>query len=609
MKKVLLAMMFGVLAGGLEAQDLVPFANTKGRFGYADGQGNEVIPCVYDKADPFVEGVAVVSKGGKHGIIDAQGKAVLPLQYNRLEPWGENLYLVVKGKKMGLADRQGKLLLQPIYVHISQPNAYGKAVLVLKGSLFTTLDRFEPAIVTLLKKKPSGVSMLWMSKGGLVDSKGTILVEPVQPLLRELQATEKRTLLSLPFFPNGNRPSIYLFADQPLEGNCEYMVSGGVKSASFPGDHTIVLGPALLDARGKTLIPMGTYDQVMPPRNGMLPWYHKLSKKKTTYGYHDLRTGKSFQVGEVDQAVTQIKGFTHGQFMDSIAPVWGNGRICFVDRQGNIVRKEYDDFKLQESASLWAARQAATGQWDVFDFQNQDLPGLSGAKDIQFPASAQEREVYNVKRDGKWGSLTRDGQTILPFKYDDAQRLAHGVIAMQHEGKWGLFSEEGKMLVPTQYKALHEGRFRGQKRYWVSQNDALWYLYDVEKQTLGKQGYRQVMPADDKLAAVLMPGQQVADTWANRCQVFDRQASSEEIKAVDLTAQRDSFYTIVDAQGRSLLIQPVHYHQLSQALAKVKALGSRPLTAGEAKDLLLSLTERNRSYGFSATIEESEWNY
>lgn len=63
--------------------DELPYIGVKsdasGRYGYFDGDGNNVIPCVYDSAVSFSKGKCVtsVSLGGKYFLIDRSGRMVL----------------------------------------------------------------------------------------------------------------------------------------------------------------------------------------------------------------------------------------------------------------------------------------------------------------------------------------------------------------------------------------------------------------------------------------------------------------------------------------------------------------------------------------------------
>ncbi len=54
-------------------------AGLKGKWGFVDKTGKEVIPLMYEDATKFSEGVASVKLNGKWGVIDASGQEVIPI--------------------------------------------------------------------------------------------------------------------------------------------------------------------------------------------------------------------------------------------------------------------------------------------------------------------------------------------------------------------------------------------------------------------------------------------------------------------------------------------------------------------------------------------------
>ena len=115
------------------AQDLKIKVNEKGKVGFVDKSGNEVVKCMYESAMPFKGNVAVVTKGGKSGFIDKTGNVVLPLKYEKISSWGKGMYMIESGKQKGLADKEGNVVLDAKYSQISKPNCYGKALITLGG--------------------------------------------------------------------------------------------------------------------------------------------------------------------------------------------------------------------------------------------------------------------------------------------------------------------------------------------------------------------------------------------------------------------------------------------------------------------------------------------
>ena len=54
----------------------------KNKWGYIDGDGKEIIPCIYDSDFAFKDGYAVVYDGNKYGVIDKHGNQICPFIYD-----------------------------------------------------------------------------------------------------------------------------------------------------------------------------------------------------------------------------------------------------------------------------------------------------------------------------------------------------------------------------------------------------------------------------------------------------------------------------------------------------------------------------------------------
>ena len=74
-----------------------------------------VIPCIYDYAMSFNEGLAAVEKDDKWGCIDQTGKEVIPFIYDNIYALNDGLISVEKDDKCGCIDQTGKEVIPFIY--------------------------------------------------------------------------------------------------------------------------------------------------------------------------------------------------------------------------------------------------------------------------------------------------------------------------------------------------------------------------------------------------------------------------------------------------------------------------------------------------------------
>lgn len=62
-------------------EGLALVCNNYNQYGFIDMKGEEVIKCIYQKANPFRNERAIVLINGKYGFIDYEGKLVIPAKY------------------------------------------------------------------------------------------------------------------------------------------------------------------------------------------------------------------------------------------------------------------------------------------------------------------------------------------------------------------------------------------------------------------------------------------------------------------------------------------------------------------------------------------------
>ncbi|MDE6180246.1 MAG: WG repeat-containing protein, partial [Phocaeicola sp.] len=94
MKKNFLVSLFMLFPLLVLGQSLEIKPDKKGKLGYFDSDGNKVISCQYEEAEPFVNGVARVRKNGKYGLINEKGKAMGGLKYTVMDEYADTGYYI-----------------------------------------------------------------------------------------------------------------------------------------------------------------------------------------------------------------------------------------------------------------------------------------------------------------------------------------------------------------------------------------------------------------------------------------------------------------------------------------------------------------------------------
>ncbi len=94
------------------------FRGNNGKWGFCDKAFREVIPCIYEDADSFSEGLARVRKSGKWGFINKTGREVIPCIYEHAFSFSEGLASVRKSGKWGFIDKSGREVIPCLYDHV-----------------------------------------------------------------------------------------------------------------------------------------------------------------------------------------------------------------------------------------------------------------------------------------------------------------------------------------------------------------------------------------------------------------------------------------------------------------------------------------------------------
>ena len=93
-------------------EGMAAYENTNGKWGYIDRSGDRIIPCIYDDAKRFSEGLAAVKKGIYWGYINKKGETVIPFRHLRPYPFHEGYACVYteEGKKYIIIDNKGNVV-------------------------------------------------------------------------------------------------------------------------------------------------------------------------------------------------------------------------------------------------------------------------------------------------------------------------------------------------------------------------------------------------------------------------------------------------------------------------------------------------------------------
>jgi hypothetical protein len=142
------------------------------------------------------------------------------------------------------------------------------------------------------------------------------------------------------------------------------------------------------------------------------------------------------------------------------------------------------------------------------------VPKLVGEKwefrsgdEIVIAAEFEDLHVFSdgraaVKRDSKWGYVDENGETKVPFLYDEAEDFEEGLAAVARGETWGAVNRSGKIVVPMTFDWV-QGFSEGLSA--VFENDRLKYI-DRQGVVRIDNGDTYGLPFKEGLAAVQKKG-------------------------------------------------------------------------------------------------------
>ncbi len=546
--------------------------NEKGKSGYVDVNGNEILPCKYDATYPFENGMGKVMKGNKYGLVDKTGAFVVQPKWDEINYDEEhNLYRVKSGKNYGLLDGKGQVLVKAQYLYISPFNRYGKALIAKGGKIVPNVNN----------KK----NMLIGSAFGVLNVDGTVAIPAKFKGFFEFS----REATEFPYKEGKCLENTTWYVGDTLATACEYV--------GFAKKQITARNAGILNASGEIIVPLKTAEWVFMPSNGMVRWYNTLNKKKFEIGYYNIQEKKKLKLQTISGSISSTNYWTHTDFMDEIA-AFNDGMWKVIDKNGQTVKDGYSAINKGMSCGLWQAKRQ-DGVSDFFDRNGHVVFEGSGYTEAFFPRN-QEGTAFNyigVEKNGQWGLIDKAENVILPFEYGKVNDCRYGLVQVKKNGKWGVVDLQNKVVVPFAYESVGDIAENNPSAILVSKSDRLWYVYNIDQQKEMGHGYFAVGNFTDGIAWARVANMRVDDNTINRALSDDK------------APQEADFAYIIDQTGQELIATPVPIKFMPQIAVSLKKSGMHVLSSTETKRLLLGLSSRQRHYPMGDVIAESDWDY
>lgn len=427
-----------------------------------------MVTCLHQGVSVF--GIKDELDNNYYGLINAKGEEVTPPEYRAIRYFSDGFLRVYKGNKKGIISTTGKVVLPIIYDHIG---------LIHDG------------YAEILIAEPDGDNV----KKGLVNQKGQVVIAPkYYEIVYDMTGLSglDSDVLAVSIKEDDNiEYGLISFSDEvvvPLiyddilgfsagwaracqDKRCNFINTKGELLLPYWADNVGVFNESkawvkhngrygYIDASGQVVIPF-LYDSADFFKNGRA--IVSYNPENLTQKHSQDEEVQSDTYGLIDTDNNTIVPFKY-QKIRRINPnlfyVENSNGFSFLDNDGNLATtKNFDNIVF---ASIFNELLAVKreGKWGYINHEFETVVPFEYQKAIEF-----EEDLAAVKRNNKFGFIDKKGQTAIPFEYDDPNidvedwrtsteykyRFYSGMTAVRKNGYWGVIDKDNNIIVPFEY--------------------------------------------------------------------------------------------------------------------------------------------------------------
>lgn len=364
-------------------------AELDGKFGFIGKTGATSIPFQFEDAESFRNGLAIVQHEGKAAVIDHTGNIVAG-GYDDISDFNEGIAIIVKDKLQGAISKTGQLLIAFQYDKIGDFS--GQIAYVLKNGKYGYIDPQGDLLIANMfewaETFRNGMARVkYNNKFGVINTKGDFLLKPEYDRIEE---------------PVGNifvvsKGNSYGFADKSgcLLSELKYTYSSRLKTTDLTDGKWLRLimedYQDLAEADGKKLSGSEDYEEMYLPENGLVRVF-----TGDKYGYLDERN-KTVIKPAYDEA---------SDFNEGIAIARKKENWLLIDKAGKT----------------------------VYTAKVEEMEDLGGG-------------VYIVSNNGQKGLIDHNGKTLLETEFTNIERINDFLLRTERNSKSAIYNTNTKGFI------------------------------------------------------------------------------------------------------------------------------------------------------------------
>lgn len=105
-----------------------------------------------------------------------------------------------------------------------------------------------------------------------------------------------------------------------------------------------------------------------------------------------------------------------------------------------------------------------------------------------------ENNVLKVQKDGKWGTINFEGDTVLNTEYDSIEVIpgVENALLLEKDGKYGVADREGRIILDTNYAEITNLGKTNRDGYIVKDDTGLYGIVDSSKKVILQNQYQEI---------------------------------------------------------------------------------------------------------------------
>ena len=452
------------------------------KYGYIDRNGNLIIEPIFDYAENFENGRAVVgfevNYRRKFGLINKKGEFILEPLYDDVRIGTSKISIIKTDNKYGLIDEKGDIIVHPIYDYIDdfiEVNQKNMARVKVDGKYGLINERgdviIEPVYedIQISKKEDNTAIVKINGKYGVVDFEGNVIIpciydeidifypEETEQKLYKAKSDGKYGLISsekqivIPFSYKYISMSSNVIIDGEKEtGRSDFFTLDGkklfdkeIKKVKYIGENLILCDDILINKEGKVLFKEVYIDSFssfygltedslinisINHEYGYINIYGEIKIKPQFYYAKPFHNGyavvdnKKDKTGVIDQTGNFIIDPIYDTIWEIDENLWEKWIVKSSDGTYALITKEGEIIFEEKKGTLW----------------------YSGSKSGLIKLSVNE----------KIGFINLNGEILVKPVYEEVEYFKEGVCPVSINGYWGLINDQGKEIVPPSFKRV-----------------------------------------------------------------------------------------------------------------------------------------------------------